>query len=101
MATYFGVRVRELRESKNLTQRDVARQLDIDTPMLSKIESGERKARKTKINCFAVVLNTCQDELLTLWLADKILNIVEGEIQAVAAIRWVGRKLNNKTHQQN
>lgn len=40
----FGYRVKELREQKFLLQRHIAAELDVDTPMLSKIERGEHKA---------------------------------------------------------
>ncbi|MBX2913239.1 MAG: helix-turn-helix transcriptional regulator, partial [Cyclobacteriaceae bacterium] len=40
---HFGERIRELRESQGLLQRQLAANLEIDTPMFSKIERGDRK----------------------------------------------------------
>lgn len=50
---FFGERIRELRESQGLLQRQLAANLEIDTPMFSKIERGERKAKREQvlINC--------------------------------------------------
>jgi len=42
----FGERIKELRESKDLLQRQLAATLEIDTPMFSKIERGERRAKR-------------------------------------------------------
>ena len=86
MANQFGERIRQLREDNNLFQRQVASQLSIDTPMLSKIERGERKARKEQVSQFARILKSSTEELLTLWLADQLVEVVEGEGFALKAM---------------
>ena len=43
---YFGQRVRELREKKELLLRQVAAHLEVDTALMSKIERGDRNASK-------------------------------------------------------
>ena len=45
----FGQRIKELRENKKLLQRHLAASLEIDTPMFSKIERGERKAKREQV----------------------------------------------------
>ena len=75
----FGDRVRELREQQNLLQRQVAGKLDIDTPMLSKIERGERRAKREQVIIFSEILSADQNELITLWLADRVYEIVKDE----------------------
>ena len=70
-----------------MLQRQVANLLDMDTPMLSKIERGERKARKEQVSQFAKVLKSNPDELLTIWLADQLVEVVEGEWLALKAIQ--------------
>ena len=47
--------------------------------MYSKIERGERKAKRCHIPIMARLLEIEEKELLTIWLADKVLDIVEGE----------------------
>jgi len=83
----FGKKIRELREQKGLLQKHIANQLDIDTPMLSKIERGERKAKREQISILAKKLTVDQDDLLSLWLADQVYNIVENENVALKAIQ--------------
>ena len=65
MANQFGDKIRQLREANNLLQRQVASKLEIDTPMLSKIERGDRKAKKEQVLIFAKLFNTEKRLLLT------------------------------------
>ena len=53
--------------------------LEIDTPMFSKIERGDRRAKRTQVIQLAEYFKIDKNELLTLWLADKILDVVENE----------------------
>jgi transcriptional regulator with XRE-family HTH domain len=69
-----------------LLQRQVASQLEIDTPMLSKIERGERKAKKEQVVLFADLYKVNRDELLTLWLADQLYDVVKDEDMAFKAM---------------
>ncbi|MBR1934070.1 MAG: helix-turn-helix transcriptional regulator [Prevotella sp.] len=75
----FGKKIKELREEHGMVQRKLAAALDIDTPMYSKIERGERKAKRSHIPIMANLLEIDEKELLTIWLADKVLDIVDGE----------------------
>ena len=43
----IGKKIKELREEHGMVQRRLAAALDIDTPMYSKIERGERKAKRS------------------------------------------------------
>ena len=87
MANQLGLRLKQLREHNRLLQRQLAGQLDIDSGMLSKIEGGQRKAKKEHLSQFARVLKVPVDELLTLWLADQLIEVVEGEHLALKAIQ--------------
>jgi len=75
----FGKKIKELREEHGMVQRKLAAALDIDTPMYSKIERGERKAKRSHIPIMARLLEIEEKELLTIWLADKVLDTVEDE----------------------
>ena len=77
----FAVRIRQLREEKQLLQRQLASALEIDTPMYSKIERGDRPAKREQVIALANILTTNETELLTLWLADKILGEIEDEAE--------------------
>ena len=75
----LGERIKELREQHGVLQRQLAALLEIDTPMFSKIERGDRRAKRTQVIQLAEYFNIDKNELLTLWLADKILDAVEDE----------------------
>lgn len=87
MANQFGYRIRQLRKVNRLLQRQVANQMEIDIPMLSKIERGDRKAKKDQVLHFAKILNANKDELLTLWLADQVVEVVQNEDLALKAMQ--------------
>lgn len=87
MANQFGDRVRQLREQQKLLLRQVAPLLEMDTPMLSKIERGERTAKREQVMKFAEVMKVGKDELLTLWLADQIIDVTENEDLALKAMQ--------------
>ena len=94
MGTQFGDRIKQLREQGQLLQRQVAAMLEIDTPMLSKIERGERVAKKEMVPLIAEILNGDKDELLTLWLADQLFTVIEGEPLASEALKIVTKQIN-------
>ena len=60
-------------------QRQVAAYLEIDTPMFSKIERGDRRAKRSQVILLAKYFHIDEKEMLTLWLADKVLDALEGE----------------------
>ncbi|OJU55142.1 MAG: transcriptional regulator, partial [Bacteroidales bacterium 45-6] len=67
------------REEKKLFQRQLAEALEIDTPMYCKIERGSRPIKRSQVVILAKFLSIDETELLTLWLADKVLEVLEGE----------------------
>ena len=79
----FAERIKQLREEKQIPQRQFASALEIDTPMYSKIERGERPAKRRQIAVIAQLLNTDENTLVTFWLADKIISAI-GEDKKLA-----------------
>ena len=75
----LGQKIKELRMENGVLQRQLASLLEIDTTMLSKIERGDRRANRTQVIQIANYFNVDEKELLTLWVADKVLDAVEDE----------------------
>ena len=73
----LGKRIKELREEQKLLQRQLAAILEIDTPMFSKIERGDRRAKREQVITLAYQFKVDERELLTLWLADKVLDALK------------------------
>lgn len=77
--TLFSGKIHQLREEKNLYQKQIASALSIDTPMYCRIERGERRAKREQIPILAKVLQADSEELLTLWLADQVRSVLDKE----------------------
>jgi transcriptional regulator with XRE-family HTH domain len=75
----FANKIRELRESKQMLQRHVSAALDMDNAMYCKIEKGDRRAKREQIPMIAEILHADPQELLTLWLADKVTEVLNNE----------------------
>jgi transcriptional regulator with XRE-family HTH domain len=94
----FGSKIRQLREEQGLLQRQLAAALEIDTPMYSKIERGDRRAKRSQVILLAELLRVDKDELLTIWLADKILDAIADEPDyALSAINIVDSQLQSQS----
>ncbi len=96
MESQFGEKIRALRENRNLFLRQVAPLLEMDTAQLSKIEKGARQIKREQIPILAHILEADQDELLTLWLADQIYDVVKDEKLAKEAIQITEKKIRFK-----
>jgi len=97
VSNYFGQRVRELRDKKNILLRQIAAHLEVDTALISKLEKGDRNPNKEQVIKIAAFLNIDPDELLTLWLADKVESAVANdENLASNAMNIVKNKIKTK-----
>jgi transcriptional regulator with XRE-family HTH domain len=90
---FLGKRIKELRIEKGMVQRQLAAALEVDSPMYSKIERGERKAKREQVIALARIFEVDADELLILWLAGQVYEIVEDESVAKEALEFVTGKL--------
>ena len=90
----FGNRIKELREEQGLLQRQLAAVLGVDVPMFSKIERGDRRAKREHVVILAQQLNANEEELLSLWLADKIIDAINDDNEVCDnALNVVRKKL--------
>ena len=92
----FGEHIKKLREQNQLLQRQVASVLEIDTAMLSKIERGERRAKKEHIPLLANLLHSNERELYTIWLADQVYEIIKEESNPSEILQVVEKELKLK-----
>ena len=75
----LGNKIKELRIKHEVLQRQLAAYLEIDTPMFSKIERGDRRAKRSQVILLARYFHIDEKEMLTPWLADKVLDALDGE----------------------
>lgn len=91
----LGNKIKELRDKHEVLQRQLAAYLEIDTPMFSKIERGDRRAKRSQVILLARYFHIDEKEMLTLWLADKVLDALEGENElGLDAIKVVKSKMD-------
>ncbi|QZE13297.1 helix-turn-helix domain-containing protein [Halosquirtibacter laminarini] len=92
----IGQKLRELREEKGLLLRQVAAELEVDTAYVSKMERGEKNIKREFIFKLANVYNFSKEELLTFWLADKVLDVIKDEQNAMKALKIAEYKISKK-----
>jgi len=92
----FGDLIRTKREEQEMLLRHLSAQLDMDTAMLSKIERGEKIARKEHIKPLAKIFKLNYNELLSLWLADKIYLLIKDEKIALQALEIAETEIKNR-----
>ncbi len=80
----FADRIKELGDKKQIVQRQFAAALEIDTPMYSKIERGDRRAKREQITVIARLLQIDETELVMLWFADKFIAAIDAEKELAA-----------------
>ena len=95
----LGNKIRSLRDKQGILQRQVAAYLEIETPMFSKIERGDRRAKRSQVIQMATYFKVDEKEMLTLWLADKVLDALEDEDELkLTAIETAKSKLMDVNH---
>jgi transcriptional regulator with XRE-family HTH domain len=93
----LGEKLKELREAKGLVQRQVAAELEVDTAYVSKMESNEKPVSRTHLKKLAELLGIDEEELLIIWLADKLYDVVKDEDVALKAMQLAQNELVSKT----
>lgn len=95
------MRLKVLRKKQKLLQRELAAMLEMDTPLYSRIERGERKAKKETVVKLASLLNADKEELLTLWLADQLYSIAWEEEVALPALIMAEEEVKYQVFKRN
>ena len=95
MSTIFGNKIKTIREEKQIPQRQLAAALEIDTATYCKIEKGDRRAKREQVNVLAELLEVDSKELIRLWSADKVYNIIAEEEEATLILNVVAENIIN------
>ncbi|HRP32028.1 MAG TPA: helix-turn-helix transcriptional regulator [Agriterribacter sp.] len=92
----LGEKLKELREATGLVQRQVAADLQVDTAYISKMEHSEKPVSRTHLKKLSKLYHVTENDLLPIWLADKILQLVENEEHTVQALEIALKKVKQK-----
>lgn len=83
----LGQKLRVLREKQNLLLRQVAAHIEVDTALMSKAERGERNLSRDQVTKLAKLFDSSEEELISLWLCDKIISTVDNDPFAVQGLK--------------
>ncbi|MCU0441116.1 MAG: helix-turn-helix domain-containing protein [Bacteroidia bacterium] len=92
----LGEKLRELREAIGLLQREVAADLQVDTAYISKMEHNEKPVSRTHLKKLSKLYGISESDLIPIWLADKVLQLVENEKFSVEALEMALNKVKQK-----
>ena len=93
MSTIFGNRIKIIREEKQIPQRQLASALEIDTATYCKIEKGDRRAKREQVFILSELLEVDSKELIRLWSADKVYDIIAEEDEATQILNFVAESI--------
>jgi transcriptional regulator with XRE-family HTH domain len=97
----LGIRLKELREAHGYVQRQIAAELEVDTAYISKVENGEKQMSKLHLKKISKFYGVSEKELLTIWLTDKIIELVKDEPTAKESINLALTDFENKHFVKN
>ena len=83
----IGKRIKELRESSGLLQRELAAKLNIGEGFLSKVENDQKLLKRDDLMILSHIFNVDLSELETLWLANKLYDIIKNENNGLNALK--------------
>jgi transcriptional regulator with XRE-family HTH domain len=92
----FGDLIRAQREENEMILRHLAAQLDVDTAYLSKMERGERRAKREQVLQLVKIFKLDHDSTMALWLADQVFELVADDKQAFQALKLAEKELREK-----
>jgi predicted nucleotidyltransferase len=93
----IGHTLRRLRIESKFPLRKVAALVDVDVAILSKMERGERRFTKAMVQKLAKLYKQDADELLVLYLRDKVLQEVGDGQLAIKALHVAERAVSYKS----
>ncbi|MCH5172488.1 MAG: helix-turn-helix transcriptional regulator [Erysipelotrichales bacterium] len=89
----FGEKLKELRLSKQLTQRQIADELGVAPSIYNRFEKNERKVKREFLSKLAVLLDIHEEDLTKYWIADQVYKLLENESNPQYVISMVAEDL--------
>lgn len=85
----LGDKLRQLRDERNLMQREVGTVIEVDGAFISKIENNEKPINRKHLVTLSKFFNVPEEELQILWLADKIRLFIKDEPLGKKAVQII------------
>jgi transcriptional regulator with XRE-family HTH domain len=83
----LGQKIKELRETSGMLQRQLAAILEIGDGYLSKVESNQKALKREHLITISETFNYSLSELDSLWIAIKVYDIVKDEKEGLNALK--------------
>ncbi|KXO00927.1 hypothetical protein LS48_00120 [Aequorivita aquimaris] len=96
----FGEYIRSLREKRNLLLREMAANINMDVAYLSKIERGNRMARREQVIAFAKELKEDENKLIKLWMSEQIVQMIKNEKDSTEILKIAEEKISKIVKKQ-
>lgn len=90
----IGQKIRELREEAQMLQRELAYKLEVGDAYLSKIERNQKNLKKEHLKTISTLFKYSYEELETLWLANKVYDIIKDEKNALEVLKVAEQELS-------
>ena len=89
----FGQKIRELRESKGMLQRQLASILEVGDGFLSKVETDQKILKREHLKTISKTFNCSCSELEALWIGSKVYDLVKDEEEGMNALKVAAQQL--------
>jgi transcriptional regulator with XRE-family HTH domain len=83
----LGQKIKELRESTGMFQRQLASILEIGDGFLSKVENDQKALKREHLKTISKIFNCSFSELEALWIGSKVYDIVKDEKEGMNALK--------------
>jgi len=93
----LGEKIRELRESNNMLQRQLASKLEIGDGYLSKVERNQKTLNREHLIKISLLFKYPILELETLWIGNKVYDLIKNEKQGLDALKVAESQIKYKT----
>jgi len=90
----LGKKIKELRESSGMVQRELASKLDIGDGFLSKVESNQKCLKREHLLTISKIFNYPFSELNALWIGTKLYKLVKDEQEGLNALKVAEQHLS-------
>ena len=94
----IGQKIKELRETNKMLQRQLASQLEVGDGFLSKVERNQKQLKKEDLIKLSEIFNYSYVELKTLWLASKLYDVIKYENEGLEALKVCEQQITYKNN---
>lgn len=83
----LGQKIKELRESSGMLQRQLASILEMGDGFLSKVESDRKPLKREHLKTLSKIFSFPYSELEALWIATKVYDLIKDEEEGLNALK--------------